>query len=81
MSAVAELRERHSNVHVIGSLDLVQTLVAQGLFDRMSLWIYPVLLGTGKKVFAGGTVPTNLTVVEPAVTSPNGAVLVRYRAR
>ena len=34
-SAVAELRERHANVHVIGSLDLVQTLIAEGLFDRL----------------------------------------------
>ena len=77
-SAVAELRERHSNVHVIGSLDLVQTLVAEGLFDRLSLWIYPILLGTGKHVFAGGTVPSNLTLVAPAVTSPKGVVFVRY---
>ena len=77
-SAVAELRERHANVHVIGSLDLVQTLLAEGLFDRLSLWIYPILLGTGKQVFADGTVPSNLTLVEPAITSPRGAVLVRY---
>ena len=77
-SAVAELRERHANVHVIGSLDLVQTLVAEGLFDRLSLWIYPILLGTGKKVFADGTVPSNLTLIEPAITSPRGVVFVRY---
>jgi dihydrofolate reductase len=77
-SAVAELRERHENVHVIGSVNLVQTLIAEGLFDRLSLWIFPILLGTGKEVFAGGTVPTNLTLVEPAVTSPKGAVFVRY---
>ncbi len=77
-AAVADLRKRHANVHVIGSLDLVQTLLAEGLFDRLSLWIHPILLGTGKEVFAGGTVPTNLTLVEPATTSPRGSVLVRY---
>jgi dihydrofolate reductase len=77
-SAIDELRDRHSNVHVIGSLDLVQTLIAEGLFDRLTLWIYPILLGTGKQVFAGGTVPSNLTLIEPAVTSPKGAVYVRY---
>ena len=65
-------------MHVIGSLDLVQTLVAQGLFDRLNLWIYPVLLGAGKRVFAEGTVPANLRLVEPAITSPNGIVFVRY---
>ena len=78
VSEVAALRDRHANVHVIGSLDLVQTLVTEGLFDRLSLWIFPILLGTGKQVFADGTVPSNLTLVEPAITSPNGAVLVRY---
>ncbi len=77
-SAVAEMRERHANVHVIGSLNLVQTLVARAQFDRLSLWIYPLLLGTGKHVFTDRIVPSNLTLVEPAVTSPNGAILVRY---
>jgi len=76
--AVAELRERHAHVHVIGSVDFVQTLIAEGLFDRLKLWIYPILLGTGKRVFAGGTVPSNLELVEPAITSPNGVVLAEY---
>jgi dihydrofolate reductase len=77
-AAVAELRERHANAHVIGSVDFVQTLIAEGLFDRLSLWIFPILLGTGKRVFAGGTVPTNLVTLEPAITSTKGAVFVRY---
>ena len=77
-TAVADLRERHAHVHVIGSLDFVQTLIEKGLFDRLTLWVYPILLGTGKKVFAGGTVPSNLSLLEPAVTSPKGAVTLRY---
>jgi len=76
--AIADLRERHAHVHVIGSVDFVQTLIAEGLFDRLQLWIYPILLGTGKRVFAGGTVPSNLELVEPAITSPNGVVLAEY---
>jgi dihydrofolate reductase len=76
-SAVREVRDRHTNVHVIGSIDLVQTLFAQRLFDRLALWVYPVVLGAGKKVFADG-IPTNLTLAEPAVTSSKGAVLLRY---
>ena len=78
VSAVREVRERHQNVHVIGSVDLVQTLLAERLFDRLTLWVFPVVLGTGKKVFAGGAVPANLTLVEPARTSSKGAVLLRY---
>lgn len=77
-AGVGELRERHEHVHVIGSLDLVQDLVAERLVDRLSLWVYPVVLGTGKKVFPDGAVPTNLTLLEPATTSPRGAVLLRY---
>ncbi len=72
------LRQRHEHVHVIGSLDLVQTLLGEQLFDTLTLWVYPILLGTGKQVFAGGVVPTNLTLIEPARTSPRGAVTLRY---
>jgi dihydrofolate reductase len=77
-TAVGELRERHASVHVIGSLNFVQTLVGKGLYDRLSLWVYPIVLGMGKRVFADGIVPSNLTLVEPAVTTPSGAVLLRY---
>jgi dihydrofolate reductase len=78
LTAVRELRDRHANTHVIGSLDFVQTLFAERLFDRLTLWVYPILLGGGKKVFADGVVPTNLTLLEPVVASPKGAVLQRY---
>jgi dihydrofolate reductase len=77
-AAIRELRERHQNIHVIGSLDFVQTLLAQKLFDRLNLWVYPILLGEGKKVFDGGTVPSNLKLIEPVLTSPKGAVMQRY---
>jgi dihydrofolate reductase len=76
--AVGELRDRHENVHIIGSLDLVQTLVAERLFDHLTLWVYPIVLGTGKKVFADGATPSNLSLVEPATTSPGGTVQLRY---
>lgn len=78
VAAVEEVRRRHSQVHVIGSLDLVQTLLAERLYDRLNLWVYPIVLGEGKKVFAGGAVPTNLRLTEPAVTSPKGAVMLHY---
>jgi dihydrofolate reductase len=77
-SAVAELRDRHQHVHVIGSLNFVQTLVAEELFDRLTLWVFPILLATGKRVFTDRIAPTNLTLLEPAITSPKGAVQLRY---
>lgn len=75
---IEQLRQRHEHVHVIGSLDFVQTLLRGGLFDELTLWTYPILLGEGKRVFADGAVPTNLTLLEPARTSPKGAVCLRY---
>ena len=76
--AVRALRDRHANVHVIGSLDFVQTLLAERLFDELTLWVFPIVLGRGKKIFSGGAVPANLTLIEPAGTSPKGTVTLRY---
>jgi dihydrofolate reductase len=77
-ACVEQLRARYAQTHVIGSANLFQTLLAQRLFDRLNLWVYPLLLGTGKRAFAGGVVPAVLRMAEPASTSPKGAVLLRY---
>ncbi|MFI9365219.1 dihydrofolate reductase family protein [Kitasatospora sp. NPDC053057] len=77
-AAVREVRERHRNVKVVGSLNLVQTLLREKLFDRLDLWVHPITLGVGKKVFDGGAVPTNLTLLQPPAASPTGTVHLRY---
>jgi dihydrofolate reductase len=77
-AAVREIRGRHDHVSVVGSLDLVQTLLRERLFDRLDLWLHPITLGAGKKVFAGGAVPANLTLLEPPAAGPQGTVLLRY---
>ncbi|HYY09799.1 MAG TPA: dihydrofolate reductase family protein [Kineosporiaceae bacterium] len=77
-AAVREIRDRHEHVTVVGSLDLVQTLLREKLFDRLDLWLHPITLGVGKTVFAGGTVPSTLRLLEPPVASPAGIVLLRY---
>ena len=76
--AVREIRDRHEHVKVVGSLNLVQTLLREKLFDRLDLWVHPIVLGVGKKVFDGGAVPTNLTLLEPPVAGPKGTVYLRY---
>ena len=76
--AVREIRERHQHVKVVGSLNLVQTLLRERLFDRLDLWVHPVVLGVGKKVFDGGEVPAKLTLLEPPAATPNGIVYLRY---
>ena len=77
-AAVREIRDRHEHIKVVGSLDLVQTLLREQLFDRLDLWVHPIVLGVGKKVFDGGEVPTNLTLLEPPEAGPKGAVHLRY---
>ena len=77
-AAVREIRDRHEHVKVVGSLNLVQTLLHEKLFDRLDLWVHPIVLGVGKKVFDDGAVPTNVTLLEPPVTSPSGIVFLRY---
>lgn len=49
VGAVRGLRDRHANIHVIGSLDFVQTLFAERLVDRLTLWVYPILLGHSRR--------------------------------
>ena len=76
--AVREIRDRHEHVTVVGSLDLVQTLLREKLFDRLDLWVHPIVLGVGKKVFDGGAVPTNVELLAPPAASPTGTVHLRY---
>ena len=77
-ASITALKERNDEVHVIGSLDLLQSLLRFGLVDRMNLWLYPLVLGSGKHVFAGGTVPTPLRLTE-SVTYPNGTIQLPTR--
>jgi len=74
---ITALKERHDEVHVIGSLDLAQSLLRFGLVDRLNLWVYPLLLGTGKRVFGDGTVPSALRLTQ-SVTYPKGALHLIY---
>jgi dihydrofolate reductase len=75
--AVARLKPDYEQMHVIGSGDLTQTLLRHDLVDRINLWLYPVVLGTGKKLFADGASPAALRLVE-STTFPSGAVLLVY---
>lgn len=74
---IATLKRRHDRIDVIGSLDLLQTLLRLGLVDRMTLWVYPLLLGTGKRVFAEGAAPTSLRLTR-SEPSANGSLELAY---
>ena len=70
-------REGERELHVIGSTQLVQTLIEHGLVDELRLMVDPVLLGGGKRIFRDDGVLRDLELVDSAVTS-TGAILASY---
>ncbi len=65
-------------LHVWGSSELLQTLIAAELVDEYRLWIAPVVLGQGKRLFENGVPPRGLTLAETRST-PKGVLLNTYR--
>jgi dihydrofolate reductase len=75
---VAAVKETDGpDLQVWGSGNLIQTLMSAGLIDEYRLWTFPVTIGTGKRLFADGTVPGALRLVGSSF-SKNGIVLARY---
>ncbi len=64
---------------VWGSGNLIQTLLKENLIDRMHLWIYPITIGTGKKLFAEGTQPERFKPVDAKITS-TGVIFATYES-
>ena len=77
---LSALRERHQEIHVIGSIDFARTLVADGLFDQLNLWVYPIVVGAGKRLFTADGPPASLELLAAEAASEKGAVLLRYRS-
>jgi len=75
---VAALKEGEGpELQVHGSGNLVQTLLRHHLVDEFRLWVFPVVLGSGKRLFADGTLPTGLSLVDSTV-STTGVVIGTY---
>ncbi|HSJ54814.1 MAG TPA: dihydrofolate reductase family protein, partial [Anaerolineae bacterium] len=62
---------------VTGSGKLARSLMEQGLVDLYSLWFHPLVLGSGKRLFAEGITPLNLRLVETQTTG-SGIVILTY---
>jgi dihydrofolate reductase len=76
--AITRLKEGDGpELQVHGSGNLVQTLLRHALVDDFRLWVFPLVLGSGKRLFADGTIPAGLTLVESTV-STTGVLIGRY---
>jgi dihydrofolate reductase len=75
---VAKLKEQDGpEIQVHGSWNLIQTLLEHDLVDEFNLWIFPVVLGTGKRIFEDGAVPAGLRLVD-SQTFTTGVVMTTY---
>ncbi len=77
---VSALRARHREIHVIGSIEFARTLVAENLFDQLNLWVYPIVVGRGKRLFPDDGPAVALDLLSTEAPSEKGAVLLRYRS-
>jgi len=66
-------------LQVHGSGNLAQTLIRHNLVDRYRLWIFPLVIGSGKRLFGEGTIPSGLELIEGR-TSTSGVFMGTYRS-
>lgn len=75
---VAEIkRQPGPDLHVWGSGNLLQTLLKHNLVDAFWLMIYPLTLGSGKRLFADGTIPLKFKVTE-SIVGASGVIVMGY---
>ena len=75
---VAKLKKKIGrDILVVGSSALAQTLMRHDLVDEYRLWLHPVVLGDGKRLFGEGAPPTTLRLVDTRAT-PGGLVILTY---
>jgi len=65
-------------LQVHGSGNLIQMLMEHDLVDELWLKIFPITLGTGKRLFAGGTIPAAFILYD-LKSSPKGVIIVSYK--
>jgi dihydrofolate reductase len=76
--AVAQLKGRgDGDLFVMGSGELIQTLTRHDLIDEYLLFIHPVVLGTGRRLFTDGCPPASLRLVDSTITK-TGVVIANY---
>lgn len=70
--------ETGPDLQVHGSSNLIQTLLKNDLVDELWLKSFPVTIGTGKRLFADGTIPEAFTLIESKI-SPKGVIIANFK--
>jgi dihydrofolate reductase len=73
-------REDGPEIQVHGSPGLIQTLLEHDLIDDFRVWIFPVVIGTGKRLFGAGAIPAALRLVDSAVSKTGVTINIYQRA-
>ena len=73
-------RQNGPEIQVHGSPGLLQTLLKHDLIDEFRMWIFPVVIGTGKRFFGGGTIPAGLKLVDSKVSKTEVTINTYERA-
>ncbi|MBT3329999.1 MAG: dihydrofolate reductase [Rhodospirillaceae bacterium] len=75
---ITRLKKQEGDLlQVHGSWQLIQTLLAHDLIDEYRLWTFPIIIGSGKRLFGNGRAPKNLKLIESDIC-PTGAVMSIY---
>lgn len=78
---VAKLKAQEGGeIQVHGSGNLIQTLLQHNLVDTLRIWQFPVVLGTGKRLFEGGAIPRSFRLIETQLNTTGAVLLVYERA-
>lgn len=79
INELKQLKEKDgSPLQVYGSANLAQTLLKNNLVDELWLKIYPITLGTGKRLFADGTIPKTWKMTKGKI-APNGVIVANFQ--
>ena len=78
--AVRDLKDRGTNLSVLGSGALIRSLLPHRLIDEWLLMIHPVVLGSGQQMFADSGAYQGLSLTD-SVTTTTGVIIATYRSR
>jgi len=79
IAAIAALKQGDGpELQVHGSGNLMQTLLRHNLVDEFRLWVFPVVIGSGKRLFDDGVVPAGLKLIDSTISS-TGVVIGTYQ--